>query len=342
MTLTDPTTLVSPENPITTASPEKILEIATGYMAAKQLFAASRLGLFHALEAGPLEVPALAAAAGTSERMTRILADSMNSLGLLERSAGAYRLSADARAYLVGDGSEIDLAPFLGFLNSISQPHWTTYFDGTVETTEPGDLDLSPERLPVFMSGVMTYNALHASQLARVFDFAPYRDMLDFGGLSSAFAVEAMTAVPELKTTFVFDPAMLEFVTEHLERSGLADRSTVVAAETATAQPQGRHDLVMLNHVIHRFDADQNEAILRSARAAAADGARLILLDFFLDDDDRQRALDALHAAEYLVIDGTVVYPEAQVRGWMERTGWRPLETRALPGSPRIILAEAV
>jgi Dimerisation domain/O-methyltransferase domain len=324
------------------ASPETILEVATGYMAAKQLFAASRIGLFQALDAGPLDVAGLASEIGASRRMTRILADSMNSLGLLEREDGTYRLTADARAYLVGSSSEVDLAPFLGFLNNISQPHWTDYFDGTVDTTEPGDLDLSDERLPVFMGGVMTYNALHATQLAQVFDFTGYRDMLDFGGLSSAFAIEAMKTAPELKTTFVFDQAMIESVTDNIAASGLGGRSRVIGAPTATAVPEGGHDLVMVNHVIHRFDAAQNESILRRARGAAFDGARLILLDFFLDDDDRQRALDALHAAEYLVIDGTTVYPEAEVREWMRRAGWRPLETLALPGSPRIIVAEAV
>ena len=63
--------------------------------------------------------------------------------------------------------------------------------------------------------------------------------------------------------------------------------------------------------------------------------------DFFLDNDPQQRALDALHAGEYLVIDGTIVYPEEEVNDWLVQAGWAPLEKLELPGCPRIIVAEA-
>jgi len=324
------------------ASPRRILEIATGYMAAKQLFAASRIGLFPALADGPLGVDELASRIGITPRMTRILADSLNGLGLLDRTDGVYSLAPDAAAYLTGGDADLDLAPFLAFLNGISFGHWTQFFDGTVDTTESGQLDFSGDRMGLFMGGVMTYNALHAKMLAGAFDFSGYTDMLDLGGLSSSFAVEAMKTNPNLHTTFVFDPEMLGFVTGHLTESGMDARSTVVGAATVTAQPEGNHDLVMVNHVIHRFSDEENIEILKHARAAAADGATLLLLDFFLDDDERQRAIDALHAGEYLVIDGTVVWPESEVNQWFAQSGWKAVETIALEGSPRVIVAQAI
>lgn len=324
------------------ASPSRILDIATGYMAAKTLFAASRVGLFGALADRPLGVDELATGIGITPRMTRILADSLNGLGLLERAGGRYSLAPDAEAYLTGADADLDLAPFLAFLGGISFPHWEQYFDGTVDTTEPGQLDFSGDRMGTFMGGVMTYNALHAKMLARAFDFSPFTDMLDLGGLSSAFAVEAMQTAPNLRTTFVFDPEMLGFVTGHLAETGMDARSTVVGAATVTAEPAGSHDLVMVNHVLHRFSADENVQILTHARAAAGDGATLLLLDFYLDDDERQRAIDGLHAGEYLVIDGTVVWPESEVDAWLVRSGWKHVDTLALEGSPRVIVARAV
>ena len=41
-------------------TPEPILKIATGFMAAKQLFAASEIGLFEALADGPASLEELA------------------------------------------------------------------------------------------------------------------------------------------------------------------------------------------------------------------------------------------------------------------------------------------
>ncbi|MBB5939314.1 methyltransferase [Streptomyces zagrosensis] len=326
--------------PSTSAAPDRIVDIAIGYMGAKQLFAAARTGIFRALADGERDVAELASATGVSERMARILADAMNGLGLLERRAGRYRLAPDAAAYLTGDG-ELDLHPFLAFLNEISYGHWLQ-FDTTVDTTKPGELEMDEARWKAFMAGVMRYNALHAAMLARSFDFGPYRDLLDLGGLSPAFAIGALRANPDLSARFVFDPGSSDAIAEALDTAGLADRARIDPAPTDTASPGGDHDLVMVNHVIHRFTAEQNRAILVNARAAARDGATLLLLDFLLDDDDRQRPIDALHAGEYLVIDGTVVYPQSEVTAWLEAAGWRRREVLALPGSPRVIVAEAV
>lgn len=327
-------------NPATGPSPDRIVEIATGHMAARQLFAAARTGLFRAAAAGEHTVAQLAAATGLDERVTRILADAMNGLGLLERRDGRYRLAADTAEYLCGAG-ERDLHPFLRFLGEISYEVWNG-FDTTVDTGRAGKLSLDDNQSATFMAGVMRYNDLHAAMLARAFDFGPYRNMLDFGGLSPAFAIDAMRANPQLTVDFVFAPDFAAELHAAVEQAGLADRARIDPAPTETAKPGGAHDLVMLNHVIHRFDPAQNRVILAAARDAALPGARLLLLDFLLDDEQRQRRIDALHAGEYLVVDGTVVYPCADVDTWLEAAGWRRREVLALPGSPRVIVAEAV
>ena len=135
------------------ADPDRIVDIAIGYMGAKQLFAAARTGLFRALAEGERDVAGLASETGLSEQMARILADAMNGLGLLERRDGRYRLAPDAAAHLSGEG-DLDLHPFLGFLNEISYGHWLQ-FDTTVDTTKPGELDMNEERWGTFMAGVM-------------------------------------------------------------------------------------------------------------------------------------------------------------------------------------------
>ncbi|MFJ8893006.1 methyltransferase dimerization domain-containing protein [Leifsonia sp. NPDC102414] len=322
------------------ATPEAIVDIAIGFMGAKQLFAASRVGLFTALADGPLDVAGLAAATTVSEQQIRVLADSMTAQGLLTRTDGRYELTQDAAAYLTGDRADIDLAPFLAFLNATSYPQWLGY-DSTVDTNDAGVLDLDDAGWGAFLDGVMTYNELHAAMLVRHFDFAPYRNALDLGGLSPAFAAQAMRANPDLRMRFVFDQQSVPSVQAAVDAAGLADRSVVEGAETATAEPGGEHDLVLVNHVIHRFSDAENRAILQHARAAAAPGATLVVLDFFLDDDQEQRKIDALHAGEYYNIDGTVVYQESVVREWLAAAGWTPRGTIALPGSPRILVADA-
>lgn len=292
-----------------TVDPTPIVKVATGFMAAKQLFAASEHGLFEALAGGPLPVSALAERTGLPERSARILADAMVGLGLLTFD-GEYHNGSAVQEYLAASG--LDLRAFLKFWDTLSYPHWESYLD-SMRSAKPAPFDFSGPRLEVFMGGVQTYNSLHALMLAEHYDFGGHNRMLDLGGLSPAFLSEATARNPSLRGDFIEDPLK---------------------------PVQDRYDVILLEHVIHRYDPDQNHAILRVARDAAEDGARLLVLDFLLDPSDG-RLLDPLLAGEYLVIDGTVVYPEGEVRGWLTETGWRWLETRPLPGSPRVLIAEA-
>lgn len=328
------------QSTVRTATPEAIVDIAIGFMGARQLFAASRIGLFAAIADGASTIDELAAATGVAARQVRILADSMSAQGLLGRELGRYSLLADAAAYLTGPRAELDLAPFLAFLGSTSYDQWRGY-DQTVDTDAPGILDLDEAGWADFLRGVMTYNALHAEMLVRYFDFSGFSSALDLGGLSPEFAIKAMQANAGLETRFMVEPDSVGDVQEAVEAAGLGGRSTVEGAETEDARPDGAYDLVMVNHVVHRFDAETSARILANARVAAAPGATLVMLDFYLDDDAVQRKIDVLHAGEYYNIDGTVVYPESVVRQWLASAGWAFREIIALPGSPRIIVADA-
>ena len=320
-----------------TVDPTPIVGVATGFMAAKQLFAAGECGLFAALADGPLPAGELAAKTGLPPRSTRILADVMVGLGLLHFAGDEYRNSPAAAAYLAG-GDGLDLRPFLRFWDTLSYPHWQSYVD-SMRSAQPAPFDFSGPRMEVFLGGVQRYNSLHALMLAEHYDFAQHKRLLDLGGLSPAFLTEAATRNPALHGDFVSTGQLLEFARGAVPPR-LAGRIAVHDADPLTGPLPATYDAILLEHVIHRYDAEQNAAILRVARRGAEDGARLLILDFALDPADG-RLLDPLLAGEYLVIDGTVVYPEDEVRGWLDRTGWRWLETRPLPGSPRVIIAEA-
>src|SRR5579862_8025958 len=93
-------------------TPERILQLATGFMAAKQLFVANEIGLFGHLREGPLSLDDLAQRAAVPRRTTRIVADAMVALGLLEHNGGSYQNGPLAGTFLSGSGA-IDLRPLL-------------------------------------------------------------------------------------------------------------------------------------------------------------------------------------------------------------------------------------
>jgi hypothetical protein len=104
-------------------TPEPIVKVAMGFMAAKHLFVASKIGLFEALAGGPATNEELASRTGVPSRTTAIAAAAMVSLGLLEQDGDRYQNSEPAAAFLAGKPGP-DLRPMLRFFDQISYPTW--------------------------------------------------------------------------------------------------------------------------------------------------------------------------------------------------------------------------
>ncbi len=117
-------------------APDPIFQLATGFMSAKHLFIANEIGLFEKLSDGPTALDELARRMDLPRRTTRIVADAMTSLGLLQRNGDQYQNGPLAARYLSRQPA-FDLRPFLRFWNRISYQRWTT-FEGAVRQGSHG------------------------------------------------------------------------------------------------------------------------------------------------------------------------------------------------------------
>jgi hypothetical protein len=210
--------------------PAPLFQVASGFMAAKHLFAASELGLFAALADGPATVHEIAQRTGLSRRAARISADAMVALGLVERDGGGHRNGAIAAAYLAGTGPA-DLRPFLRFWDRLSYVSWTRLADALRTGVAHGSFDLSPEDGEVFAAGVEAITAGSAHALADSGLLDDRRRLLDVGGGTGSFAVAALARHPAMSATVVeVEPVA------SVARARLGDRAEVVTAD-ALADP---------------------------------------------------------------------------------------------------------
>jgi hypothetical protein len=108
-----------------TVTPEPIMKIAMGFMAAKFLFVASEIGLFEALASGPATLKELAERIVAPLRTVGIVSAAMVTLGLIEQEGDRYRNNAAAAAFLAGKPGH-DLRPMLRYFNGLSYPQWQT------------------------------------------------------------------------------------------------------------------------------------------------------------------------------------------------------------------------
>jgi SAM-dependent methyltransferase len=317
------------------------MQIASGFMAAKHLFAASELGLFEALADAPAGIDALAARVGLTRRAARISVDAMVALGLLERDGDFYRNSPVAAAFIAGR-SLTDLRPLLRFWDKISYPTWEALAEVLGSGPRHQVFDLDDAQQAIFYAGIEAALAAPAAALGEVVDFSVHRRLLDVGGGTGSWSIATLTRYPHLRATVYELPVAAEIARARIADAGLADRISVVAGDALSDELPTGHDAVLVANVVHCFSPGDDAILLRRIRAAAPDGGRLLLADFWTDATHTKPPHAALIAGEFAVHvrDGDV-YSVDEVRSWLPGTGWRFLTHAPLAGPQSLIIAEA-
>ena len=324
-------------------SPEPILQLATGFMAAKHLFVASEIGLFRTLASGPKNLDELAALTHVPRRTLRIIADAQVGLGLLERQDARYRNAPLAEAFLSGAGA-VDLGPLLRFWDHISYPAWLG-LEQAVRTDQAQTRHgaFSEEEQRIFSVGVEAFSAGPAAALASGYDWSRHRRVLDVGGGTGSFLLALRKQHPGLGLTLFELPTVAPVARQRLGAAPGGDPIEVVAGDFFQDPLPDGHDAVIVAYVAHLFSHERNIELLRRIRQRAPAGARLLLVDVWTDPGHTEPRVAALMAGEFLVIAGEGdVYSEAEVRGWLRETGWRFVERTPLAGPASLIVAETV
>jgi len=324
-------------------TPEPIMKIAMGFMAAKHLFAASEIGLFEALASGPASLDELAKKTGVPSRTLAIAAAAMVGLGLIERDQDRYRNGDAAAAFLAGKPGA-DLRPMLRFWDKISYPTWQKLAAAVRSgqgQAQFGKFDKAEQQ--IFSAGVEAFSAPVAAALATSYDFSRHRRVLDVAGGTGSFLVAVLRRHEALRGTLFELPGACAVARQKLANEPEGKRIDVVDGDVfKDPLPQG-HDALIVANTVHVFSAAHNVELMRKMRAGVEPGARLLLADLWTDPTHTQPPGAALMSGEFLVIAGEgQAYSEEEAGEWLGQTGWRKLERRPLAGLASLIIAEAV
>jgi ubiquinone/menaquinone biosynthesis C-methylase UbiE len=323
-------------------SPAPIIELVSGFRAAKFVMAASELGLFEALCEAPATIDVLATRVGLTRRAARICADAMVAVGLLDRHGDTYRNSALAATYLAGATPE-DLRPFIRFSDASSYPAWTNLADALRHGPSVKQItDLTPELQKVFSEGVEALNAGPAATLAETADFTGCHRLLDVGGGTGSWSIAIARAHPHMTATVFELPQVADLARQRIAEQGLAGRIETVSGDVLTAELPAGHDCSLLANVFHCFSPEDNQRLLAKVRRAVRPGARLFLADYWTNPTHTEPVLAALMAGEYAVnIEDGDVYSLAEAREWLAATGWRFIACEQIDGPKSVVVAEA-
>jgi len=322
-------------------SPEPIMRLASGFMAAKHLFAASELGIFEALTNAPATIEALAARTGLTVRAVRISADAMVALGLLDRDGDRYANGPVADHFLSGS-TPADLRPLLRFWDQISYPTWECLAEALGSGPPREVFDLDDAQQAVVSAGIEAALAGPSNALAHAVDWSAFSRLLDIGGGTGSWTIAVARSHPHLEATVLDLPVVADMARSRVVGAGLADRITVTAGDVMSGELPAGHDVFLVANLVHYWGPGDNIDLLRRIRAAAPEHARLLLADFWTDPSHTRPLHAALMAGEFAVHlrDGDV-YSVDEIHGWLSGAGWRFVEHAPLAGPQSLVVAEA-
>lgn len=319
-------------------TPEPIMQTGMGFMAAQQLFTASKIGIFEQLADGPATLEELANRTGTPTRPTRIVADAMVTVGLLEKEDGTYENTPEAATFLSGQ-TPADLRPVL-HLMELEYRQMTQYSE-VIRTGDSSRKSFSLHDSPdIYSEGIEALSGGPAQALAESYDFSRHRRLLDLGGGTGIFLTTILEAHPELRGTLFDLPRVAAIARERLQDRPGADRIEIVEGDFfEDAIPQD-HDAILMANILHNFPPERCIELLGRVQQAAPVGAYLLLVDAWTNAEHTEPVMAALLSGQlYLESEGEV-YSAEQGRRWLEETDWNVLEHQRVTGPFSVLTAE--
>ena len=319
---------------------ETIDRLSSAFQGSQILLTAIRLELFATLASEALTADDLAKRLAADPRGIRILCDALVGFELLVKSAERYRSTESARTYLMADSPSSRVARLLHSARQYER--WGHLFD-VVTTGKPipheeGDPRLARDE----RSFALAMADIGRSSAGATFDRLPLEGVsrfVDVGGGPGVYAIEAARREKGLRAA-VFDTAeTLEVALENVRAAGLENRIDLLPGDAFEDDLRGPWDLILLSNMIHIYSADEARKLVHRCAEALAEGGRLAVKEFLLDEDHTSPAAGAIFAVNMLVsTEAGECFSVDEVGGWMRERGLVVNEAVALTAKSGLLV----
>lgn len=304
----------------------RLQRMARAYAETAILWAAIDLELFSHVAAGADSLPAIAEATGISALNAERLVDCCLALDLLRIEADGRLTNAPDTGRFLVKGAPGYAGPWLNFTRA-DVDGWMGLTERLRSPEPPRRLgmyaDLTVEQARAYHRATASVGRGAGRRFVRQVDLSGRRRLLDLGGGSGAYSIEACLAHPGLSAV-VFDlPPVAVVCREYLETAGVTDRVDAVGGDfTADPLPAGCDVAVMASN-LPIYDEPTIGLVVAKAFEALDPGGEFHLVGEMMQDNG-VGPLDATlwGMQEILYGSGGKAHTRAQVRGYLEAAGF--------------------
>lgn len=321
---------------------EQLLALIRGFRVSQAIYVATKLGIPDLLAQGPRATGDLAEATGAHATSLGRLLMYLSSVGVFDK-VGADRFALTPVAAALR--KDVPGSVRSSVLFQLNDSHWRpwgqllhsvrtgeTAFDHVHGTSLFDYLAQHPEVSALFNQGMLGNSPAHAQLIARSYDFAGMKTVVDVGAGRGQLIATILAEHPHLKGLLFDQPHVVTDARPLVEEVGVAQRCAFIGGNFFESVPVDG-DAYLLRNIIHDWQDEQAVAILVSCRRAMAAGSRVVLVERELPEDPRAAPLVFLADLEMLVNVGGQERTTGEYAKLFERSGLRLVRTIPLGSS---------
>lgn len=266
---------------------QQLGRMITGYWTSQAIYAAAKFGIADLLNDGPRSVEDLAAASSTDPGALYRLLRALASIDIFEETAPrTFSLTPLAEALKSdAEGSARALALMSGGeqFRAWADIAWSIQTGNTAFEKVFGQplfeyLGKNPEQARIFDGAMTGIHGRETADVLEAYDFSGVRLLADIGGGNGLSLSAMLQHHPQMRGVLFDLPHVVEAARPHVEQAGVADRCDLVGGSFFEEVPPGA-DVYFLRHIIHDWDDEKSQIILRNCHAAMPADARLLVVE---------------------------------------------------------------
>ena len=311
------------------AETEALKDVASAFMKSQVLLVANQYDLFTKIDGRNMTSEEMAGLLGTDHRATRMILDVLVGMNYLEKRNGRYRNAEVSRRLLVAgspyyQGDSLRHRYRLWF-------SWSALRDVLKTGKPPEDISVEypvseEERTKNYILAMANMSRIKAEQLAGTIDLSGVKVLLDLGGGPGTYALAFARRYPELRAVVYDLPEVCPIAEEQIAQAELSDRVTTKPGDFLTDKLGNGYDAIFISSIIHIYSLIENQHILNKCFQALPQGSRIVVKDFFLNEDRSGPLPSLLFAINMLVrTKAGDVYTFRQVEEMLTEAGFTGL-----------------
>jgi ubiquinone/menaquinone biosynthesis C-methylase UbiE/predicted transcriptional regulator len=324
-----------------------MMRLLTGYWISQALHVAAHLGIADLLKDGPQTVTRLAAATGTHERSLYRLLRALAGEGVFaEDEQGRFALTP------LGECLRSDVPNSQRSMAIMSGEEHYRCWGELLYCVQTGQtafeklygqpifnyLASHPRQARIFDEGMVGVHGAETRAMLEAYDFHGIGTLADIGGGNGSLLAATLNRYPSMRGLLFDRPDVIERAKGYLKTAGVENRCSLVGGNFFESTPAGA-DVYLMRHIIHDWNDEQSQTILRNCRKVVPSTGKLLLIESVIPPGNEPCFAKMLDLT-MLTIPGGMERTESEYRALLASAGFHL--SRIVPTAAHVDVIECM